>query len=79
MERLSPDICVIGGGAAGLSVAAAAAALGVQTVLIERHRMGGECLYTGCVPSKALLAAAKRAADMRSASISPACARMCAR
>jgi pyruvate/2-oxoglutarate dehydrogenase complex dihydrolipoamide dehydrogenase (E3) component len=67
MERLTPEICVIGGGAAGLSVAAAAAALGVQTVLIERHRMGGECLYTGCVPSKALLAAAKRAADMRSA------------
>src|SRR5947209_3909796 len=67
MERLTPDICVIGGGAAGLSVAAAAAALGVQTVLVERHRMGGECLYTGCVPSKALLAAAKRAADMRSA------------
>ncbi len=67
MERLTPDICVIGGGAAGLSVAAAAAALGVGTVLIERRRTGGECLYTGCVPSKALLAAARRAADMRSA------------
>jgi pyruvate/2-oxoglutarate dehydrogenase complex dihydrolipoamide dehydrogenase (E3) component len=67
MERLTPEISVIGGGAAGLSVAAAAAALGVQTVLIERRRLGGECLYTGCVPSKALLAAAKHAADMRSA------------
>jgi pyruvate/2-oxoglutarate dehydrogenase complex dihydrolipoamide dehydrogenase (E3) component len=67
MERLTPEICIIGGGAAGLSVAAAAAALGVQTVLIERRRIGGECLYTGCVPSKALLAAAKCAADMRSA------------
>jgi pyruvate/2-oxoglutarate dehydrogenase complex dihydrolipoamide dehydrogenase (E3) component len=66
MEKLTPDICVIGGGAAGLSVAAAAAAFGVATVLIERHRMGGECLNTGCVPSKALLAAAKRAHDMRS-------------
>src|SRR3954470_23106165 len=65
MEKLTPDICVIGGGAAGLSVAAAAAAFGVATVLIERRRMGGECLNTGCVPSKALLAAAQRAHDMR--------------
>jgi pyruvate/2-oxoglutarate dehydrogenase complex dihydrolipoamide dehydrogenase (E3) component len=65
MERLTPDLCVIGGGAAGLSVAAAAAALGVSTVLVERRRLGGECLYTGCVPSKALLAAAKRAHDVR--------------
>src|SRR3569832_279935 len=64
-ERLTPDICVIGAGAAGLSVAAAAAAFGVATVLIERHEMGGECLHDGCVPSKALLAAAKRAAHMR--------------
>jgi pyruvate/2-oxoglutarate dehydrogenase complex dihydrolipoamide dehydrogenase (E3) component len=61
-ETLTPDICVIGGGAGGLSVAAAAAAFGVPTVLIEKHKMGGECLNTGCVPSKALLAAAKRAA-----------------
>ena len=64
-ERITPDICVIGAGAAGLSVAAAAAAFGVSTVLVERHEMGGECLNTGCVPSKALLAAAKRAAQMR--------------
>src|SRR3569623_2374829 len=63
--RLTPDICVIGGGAAGLSVAAAAA-FGGSTVLVERHEMGGECLHDGCVPSKALLAAAKRAAQMRS-------------
>ena len=61
-ETLKPDICVIGGGAAGLSVAAAAAAFGVPVVLIERDKMGGDCLNTGCVPSKALLAAAKRAA-----------------
>ena len=60
-ETLTPDICVIGGGSGGLSVAAAAAAFGVPTVLIERHKMGGDCLNTGCVPSKALLAAAKRA------------------
>ncbi|HEX3440171.1 MAG TPA: FAD-dependent oxidoreductase [Pseudolabrys sp.] len=64
-EILTPDICVIGGGAAGLSVAAAAAAFGVPTVLIERGVMGGECLNTGCVPSKALLAAARRAHIMR--------------
>jgi pyruvate/2-oxoglutarate dehydrogenase complex dihydrolipoamide dehydrogenase (E3) component len=66
-EILKPDICVIGGGSGGLSVAAAAAAFGVPVVLIERHKMGGDCLNTGCVPSKALLAAAKRAAAMRSA------------
>ena len=56
---------MIGGGSGGLSVAAAAAAFGVPVVLIERHKMGGDCLNTGCVPSKALLAAAKRAALMR--------------
>ncbi|HZQ13428.1 MAG TPA: FAD-dependent oxidoreductase [Pseudolabrys sp.] len=61
-ETLTPDICVIGGGSGGLSVAAAAAAFGVSCVLVERGKMGGECLNTGCVPSKALLAAARRAA-----------------
>ena len=64
-ETLTPDICVIGGGSGGLSVAAAAAAFGVPTVLIEESKMGGDCLNTGCVPSKALLAAAKRAAIMQ--------------
>jgi pyruvate/2-oxoglutarate dehydrogenase complex dihydrolipoamide dehydrogenase (E3) component len=64
-ETLTPDICIIGGGSGGLSVAAAAAAFGVPTVLIEEHKMGGDCLNTGCVPSKALLAAAKRAALMQ--------------
>ncbi|HEY1309484.1 MAG TPA: FAD-dependent oxidoreductase, partial [Pseudolabrys sp.] len=67
-ETLEPDICVIGGGSGGLSVAAAAAAFGVPVVLIERDKMGGDCLNTGCVPSKSLLAAARRAAIMRSAS-----------
>ena len=66
-EILTPDICVIGAGSGGLSVAAAAAAFGVPTVLIEKHKMGGDCLNTGCVPSKALLAAAKRARLMQSA------------
>lgn len=60
-EHLTPDICVIGAGSGGLSVAAAAAAFGVSVVLIERGRMGGDCLNYGCVPSKALLAAAKHA------------------
>jgi pyruvate/2-oxoglutarate dehydrogenase complex dihydrolipoamide dehydrogenase (E3) component len=60
-ELITPDICVIGGGAAGLSVAAAAAAFGVPVVLIEKAKMGGECLNNGCVPSKALIAAARRA------------------
>jgi pyruvate/2-oxoglutarate dehydrogenase complex dihydrolipoamide dehydrogenase (E3) component len=64
-EQLTPDLCVIGGGAAGLSVAAAAATLGVPVVLIEKAQMGGECLNTGCVPSKAMIAAGKRADAFR--------------
>ena len=59
MSLLTPDLCVVGGGAAGLSVAAGAAQMGAETVLIERAKMGGDCLNYGCVPSKALLAAAK--------------------
>jgi pyruvate/2-oxoglutarate dehydrogenase complex dihydrolipoamide dehydrogenase (E3) component len=65
-EQLTPDICVIGAGAGGLSMAAAAAAFGVPVVLIEKGRMGGECLYTGCVPSKSMIAAARHAEAMRS-------------
>src|SRR3990170_410824 len=60
-ERITPDICVIGAGSGGLTVAAAAAAFGVPVALVEKGKMGGECLNTGCVPSKALIAAAKRA------------------
>lgn len=59
MRTLTPDICVIGAGSAGLTIAAAAAAFKVPTVLIERGRMGGDCLNTGCVPSKALIAASR--------------------
>src|SRR6266403_628633 len=66
-ERLTPDICVIGAGSGGLVVAAAAAAFAVPVVLIERGKMGGECLNTGCVPSKALIAAAKRARSIAEA------------
>ncbi|MBI1201950.1 MAG: dihydrolipoamide dehydrogenase [Rhodopseudomonas sp.] len=66
MDILKPDICVIGAGSGGLSVAAAAAAFGVPVVLIEKHKMGGDCLNIGCVPSKALLAAAQKAQAARS-------------
>ncbi len=59
-ERIAADFCVIGAGSAGLSVAAGASQLGMKTVLIERGEMGGDCLNFGCVPSKSLLAAAKR-------------------
>ena len=61
------DIAVIGAGAAGLSITAVAAQLGLKVALIERDRMGGECLNTGCVPSKALLAAAHAAEAARRA------------
>ena len=56
---LKADICIIGGGSGGLSVAAGAAQLGASVVLFERAEMGGDCLNTGCVPSKAMLEAAK--------------------
>jgi len=62
------DLAVIGAGAAGLSVTAVAAQLGVKVALIEQSRMGGDCLNTGCVPSKALLAAAHTAQAIRRAS-----------
>lgn len=58
MTIVDCDLCVIGAGSGGLSVAAAAAAFGVKVVLAERGKMGGDCLNTGCVPSKALIAAA---------------------
>ncbi|MHA1568758.1 MAG: dihydrolipoyl dehydrogenase family protein [Alphaproteobacteria bacterium] len=66
-ERITADICVIGAGSGGLSVAAGAALLGAETVLIEKDRMGGDCLNTGCIPSKALLAAAQVAETVRGA------------
>ena len=61
------DLAVIGAGAAGLSVTAVAAQLGLRVALIERDRMGGDCLNTGCVPSKALLAASHAAWSARTA------------
>lgn len=59
------DVIVIGAGAAGLTASGGCARLGLRVALVERDRMGGECLHTGCVPSKALLAVARRAQGMR--------------
>lgn len=61
------DLCVIGAGSAGLSIAAGASQLGARVALVEKGAMGGDCLNTGCVPSKALLAAAHRAVAWREA------------
>jgi pyruvate/2-oxoglutarate dehydrogenase complex dihydrolipoamide dehydrogenase (E3) component len=64
MTVLKPDLCVIGGGSGGLSVAAGAVQMGARVVLVEGRAMGGDCLNHGCVPSKALIAAAARAHAM---------------
>ncbi len=61
MNRIKTDICVIGAGSGGLSVAAGAVQMGASVVLLEGHKMGGDCLNFGCVPSKALIAAGKQA------------------
>ena len=62
---IQTDMCVIGAGSGGLSIAVGAVQMGAKVVLIEAHKMGGECLNTGCVPSKALLAAASHAHQIR--------------
>ncbi len=64
-QRIDTDICVIGAGSGGLSVAAGAVQMGADTVLIERGKMGGDCLNYGCVPSKALIAASRAAHTVR--------------
>lgn len=61
------DVIAIGGGAAGLTIAAGGARLGLRVALIERERIGGECTWTGCVPSKALLHVARAFASARQA------------
>ena len=61
------DLLVVGAGSAGLVAAKTAARLGASVVVVEKARPGGDCLWTGCVPSKALLAAAHRAHAMRDA------------
>lgn len=65
MERY--NVIVLGAGSGGLTVAAGAAMLSARVALLEKHRMGGDCLNYGCVPSKALLKAAKVAQTMRTA------------
>ena len=65
--KYTHDVIVIGAGSAGLTAAGGCAMLGLKVALIERGAMGGDCLNTGCVPSKALIAAARRAHDMREA------------
>lgn len=67
-ELLEPDLCIVGGGSAGLTAAAAARAFGASVVLIEKGEMGGDCLNTGCVPSKAMIAASRHAEAGRAAS-----------
>lgn len=62
---LDLELLVIGGGTAGLVAAKTAARFGASTLLVEAHRMGGDCLWTGCVPSKSLIAAADTAARAR--------------
>lgn len=69
MDRITTDICIIGAGSGGLSVAAGAVQMGARVVLVEAGEMGGDCLNAGCVPSKALLAAAKAAHAMRSGAV----------
>lgn len=65
MRRLTPDLCILGGGSGGLSLAAGAVQMGAKVVLVEGGRMGGDCLNDGCVPSKALIAAAAMAQAQR--------------
>jgi pyruvate/2-oxoglutarate dehydrogenase complex dihydrolipoamide dehydrogenase (E3) component len=61
MKRIKTDILIIGAGSGGLSVAAGASQMGAKVVLLEGHKMGGDCLNYGCVPSKALIASGKAA------------------
>ena len=61
MQKLKADLLVIGAGSGGLSVAAGAVQMGASVILLEGHRMGGDCLNFGCVPSKALIASGKAA------------------
>jgi pyruvate/2-oxoglutarate dehydrogenase complex dihydrolipoamide dehydrogenase (E3) component len=68
-DILRPDLCVVGAGSGGLSVAAIAASFGVSVVLVEKGEMGGDCLNVGCVPSKALIAAAERAQAVREGAV----------
>ena len=65
MKRIKTDVLIIGAGSGGLSVAAGAVQMGADVVLLEGHKMGGDCLNYGCVPSKALIASGKAAYAQR--------------
>tara|TARA_R110002110_G_C13458571_1_gene717914 strand:- start:1517 stop:2935 length:1419 start_codon:yes stop_codon:yes gene_type:complete len=69
MNRIKTDILIIGAGSGGLSVAAGAAQMGADVVLLEGHKMGGDCLNYGCVPSKALIATGKAAYGQKHAAV----------
>ncbi|WP_323767117.1 dihydrolipoyl dehydrogenase family protein [Antarctobacter sp.] len=69
MENLTCDLLILGAGSGGLSVAAGASQMGADVILLEGHKMGGDCLNYGCVPSKALIASAKTAYAMGHAEV----------
>lgn len=69
MNKLQVDLLVIGAGSGGLSVAAGAVQMGASVILLEGHKMGGDCLNFGCVPSKALIASGKAAHAQSHASV----------
>jgi hypothetical protein len=63
------DLVVLGGGSAGYAAALRAARLGLRTVMVERHKLGGTCLHNGCIPTKALLHAGEIADQAREAKL----------
>jgi len=65
IKRIKTDVLIIGAGSGGLSVAAGASQMGAKVILLEEHKMGGDCLNFGCVPSKALIASGKVAYNQR--------------
>lgn len=65
MKNINTSLCIIGAGAAGLSVAAIACQLDIDTTIIERHKLGGDCLHYGCIPSKSLLSISKHIYELR--------------
>ena len=67
MTRTRYDLTIIGGGSGGLTAARLAASLGAKVLLIDKERLGGDCLYTGCVPSKSLIHAARIVHQARNA------------
>src|ERR1700737_5003769 len=67
VARAEYDLAIIGAGASGLIAARFAAQLGARVLLAERNRIGGDCTWTGCVPSKALIRVAKAAHEIRTA------------